>query len=162
MNKEQNELNLLIERGYKFTIPVFVRNWFKVEKQNKTFNIKEPTLAVLDVISEVALKLEINEKKLNENTINEARKIATDNAVLMARIVALAVVGEDYFVSVGRKIQYNEKEVKKLTKIFYTTLKPSDLINICQVITSIANLGDFLNSMRLIRGTRTTRVVIED
>jgi len=162
MDKEQQELNLLIERGYQFTIPVFVRKRFKVVKEQRTYIIKEPTLAVLDVISEVSLKLDINEKSLNDNPIYEARRLATKNAALMARVIALAVVGEDYFVSVGRKIQYNESEVKKLTKIFYTTLKPSDLRKLCEVITSIANLGDFLNSMRLTSGARTTRVVIED
>lgn len=107
----------------------------------------------------------VNEDRLTAGgteTLAEAKRIAKDNAARMARIIAIAVLGEDYHVTEvgtgGRIRKYNDdKELDRLTALFFHTIKPSKLVGLSEAITSVSNLGDFINSMRLQSGARTTQ-----
>ena len=78
----------------------------------------------------------------------------------MARVVAIAVLGEDYYVTevnrFGKVKKYNDdKELDRLTALFFHSVKPSVLVGLVAMITGMSNLGDFINSMRLLSGART-------
>lgn len=159
--QEQNELNLLIQRGTTFEIEkvdyirpkglfsVFKKKIRKVEKLK--YIIQEPTLAVLDRISAEQIELAIDENvMISAEGMNEARRMPRVHARRMAGIVALAVLGQDYIAS------KDEKSLRDLTEIFYKNIKPSRLMQLVLMINTMTNLGDFTNSIRLMSGSRTT------
>lgn len=172
---EKEEINLLLEKGVKFSVTYKVwkrkkgiRGWLGQKKQEEVtenFTIEQPTLGTLDRLSEIWVNMEIDEEGLGkggQETLATAKREAHDNAKLMARVAALAVMGEDYRIiedrGDGRKeIKYKETEAKRLTELFYETLTPSKLVELANVITSSCNLADFIGSMRLMSGARTTQ-----
>ena len=161
--REVNELNVLIDKGVEFSITykVLKRKFFKstVETVTKKFTIKEPTLAVLDLISSESIKLDINEENIKENTMQEGKRHVKKYAKDMSRIVAISVVGEDCFVMKNRRFEVDNNSIDKLQHLFYHTIKPSDLYKLCTIILSVGNIGDFLNSMRLTSGAITTKKI---
>lgn len=173
---EREELNLLIRKGQKFiiryTIKTKKRNLLGIrakvteEERAETFEIKEPTLAVLDRLSTEWLEMSLDESALSEggsHTLVEAKRATAENTYRMARIIAIAVLGEDYHIkTINQKtgrVQFanDEKELERITDLFFHTIKPSELVTLCQRITNIANLGDFIGSMRYMSGARTTQ-----
>lgn len=172
---EREELNLLVKQGIKFSVTHKVHRRKKGVKGlfqrpeivtvKEDFEIQEPTLSVLDRLSVIWVEMEVNEDRLTAGgteTLAEAKRIAKDNAARMARIIAIAVLGEDYHVTEvgtgGRIRKYNDdKELDRLTALFFHTIKPSKLVGLSEAITSVSNLGDFINSMRLQSGARTTQ-----
>lgn len=173
---EREELNLLIRKGQKFiiryTIKTKRRNLLGIrakvteEERAETFEIKEPTLAVLDRLSTEWLEMSLDESALSEGgtqTLLEAKRATAENTYRMARIIAIAVLGEDYHIkTINQKtgrVQFanDEKELERITELFFHTIKPSELVTLCQRITNIANLGDFIGSMRYMSGARTTQ-----
>ena len=172
---EREELNLLIKRGVKFDISYKVRRkkqgfrGFFQKKETLTINeiyeIHEPTLAVLDRLSAVWVEMGIDEDSLNAGgttTLVEAKQIAHENAERMARIIAIAVLGEDYNITEvgtnGRiKHKLDDKELDRLTALFLHSIKPSKLVGLANTVTNASNLGDFIGSMRLMSGARTTQ-----
>lgn len=171
---EREELNLLIQRGVKFQVTRKVakrRKGFKgffmkaeTVEETSVYEIHEPTLAVLDRISDIGLDMALDEGVLQEGkaVIPEARRLAKQNAARMARIIAIAVLGEDYHITeidrFGRIKRYNDdKELDRITDVFFHSIKPSKLAALSATVTSMSNLGDFLASMRLMSGARTTQ-----
>jgi hypothetical protein len=165
---EQEELNLLVNKGIKFSIKNKVRKREKgwrgffgkkdIVEETNTYEIHEPTLSVLDRISDVSLKIAINEDELKDgNVLRKAKKLAKENAEHLARVIAIAVLGEDYYINeITGKRHNDDKELNRLTDLFLHTITPSKLVELSAIITSISNLGDFLNSMRLLSDARTT------
>lgn len=173
---EREELNLLIQKGQKFAVRYKIakkerhllglRSRTIEEEHAEAFEIKEPTLAVLDRLSAHWLEMNIDENALasgGTDTIVEAKRATADNTRRMAQVIAIAVLGEDYHIkTVDRRtglLQYatDDKELERLTDLFFHTIKPSELVILCQSITNIANLGDFIGSMRYMSGARTTQ-----
>lgn len=173
LEREREELNLLVQRGVKFDVTTKIRRRKKglrgffsrpeTVNETHTFEIHEPTLSVLDRISALSLAIEIDEaamKAEGEAAITEARQVTKENIVRMARVVAVAVLGEDYHVTevnrFGKVKKYNDdKELDRLTALFFHSVKPSVLVGLVAMITGMSNLGDFINSMRLLSGART-------
>jgi len=165
----------LVKQGIKFSVTHKVRRRKKgvkgffqrpeVVTVKEDFEIQEPTLSVLDRLSAIWVEMVVNEDRLTAGgteTLAEAKRIAKDNAARMARIIAIAVLGEDYHVTEvcagGRVKKYNDdKELDRLTALFFHTIKPSKLVGLSEAITSVSNLGDFINSMRLQSVARTTQ-----
>lgn len=172
---EREELNLLVKRGVKFDISYKVRRkkqgfrGFFQKKETLTisevYEIHEPTLSILDRLSAVWVEMGIDEDSLNAGgttTLVEAKQIAHENAERMARIIAIAVLGEDYNITEvginGRiKSHQDDKELDRLTALFLHTIKPSKLVGLANTVTNVSNLGDFIGSMRLMSGARTTQ-----
>lgn len=171
---EREELQKLIRQGFKFHVEYKhrvrvpgLRGYFqrkRVVVRKETFEIQEPTLSTLDRLSEVWLGLIIDEEQLQGaggQTLAAAKQIVAENTDNMARIVAIAVLGEDYFAkevtNSGRiHLFEDKKELKRLTLLFKHTIKPSKLTQLAGLITSVSNLADFIGSMRLLSGARTT------
>lgn len=172
---EREQLNILIKRGVKFQVVNKVRKrkrglrgFFQKAKEEEvitSYEIHEPTLAVLDRICEVSLDMAIDEEAIkDEMVIAEAKKITKQNTLNMARLIAIAVLGEDYYITeitpTGNTKRYNnEKELTRLTNIFFHNIKPSKLALLTSTITNISNLADFITSMRLTSGARTTKPI---
>lgn len=173
LEREREELNLLVQRGVKFDVTTKIRRRKKglrgffsrpeTVNETHTFEIHEPTLSVLDRISALSLAIDIDEatiKAEGEAAITEARQVTKENIMRMARVVAIAVLGEDYHVievnRFGKVKKYNDdKELDRLTALFFHSVKPSVLVGLVAMITGMSNLGDFINSMRLLSGART-------
>jgi hypothetical protein len=171
--KERQELNLLVKRGVKFDVTSKVRKKDKglmgffrkrrISEETVFYIIKEPTLSVLDRLSDIWLEMDVNEELMKDDAVLiEAKRIAKKNVMRMARIVAIAVLGEDYHITEfsrsGKIKRHNDdKELDRLTDIFFHSVKPSKLVTLSTTIINMSNLGDFLASMRLMSGARTTQ-----
>lgn len=127
--------------------------------------VQEPTLAVLDLIAAEQIELVIDEKLMtSEDALCIARKLAKQHARRMAKIVALAVLGEDYIkaTQVGARVKYehDDKRLDELTDLFFSRIKPSRLTELVSMISAMSNLGDFTNSIRLMSAARTTMPIL--
>lgn len=168
---EQSELRLMIQEGVTFDVdvtyyrrkPGFCGYFSKREKvtEKRVFKIEEPTLNTLDRLSALWLQMEIDETRLQEaDYLNAAKKMANKEAKRLAEVVATAVLGEDYYTAIDKdgyfKRTENKQELKRLTSLFLHTVKPSELFTLAVLITNVSNLGDFINSIRLMSATRTS------
>lgn len=171
LSLEQNELRKMIGEGVTFEIelttlrrkPGFFGYFLKRQrvKEKKTFHIAEPTLNTLDRLSAVWLEMTIDEAKLNDaDYMATAKKLANAEARKLAKVIAIAVLGEDYYDVTERGGNYrrkgNEARLKNLTSLFFHSLTPSEFLTLAVIITNVSNLGDFINSMRLMSATRTS------
>jgi hypothetical protein len=172
---EREELNLLIQKGLKFDVTINARKRVKgirgffgkkeITEETMSFEIHEPTLSVLDRISDVALDMVINADELKEGgeeIITKAKELVKGNSKKLARLVAISVLGEDYHITEitksGKvKRRNDDRELERLADLFFHTVKPSKLAGLASAVTNISNLGDFIASMRLLSGTRTTQ-----
>lgn len=172
---EREQLNLLIKRGVKFEVVTKKRirkkglkGFFKkpeVLEETTSYEIHEPTLSVLDRLCDIWLEMALDEEALKEGSvIVEAKKIAKQNAKKMAHIIAIAVLGEDYHITeitqTGKVKRYNDdKELNRLTDVFFHAIKPSKLALLTITVTNVSNLADFITSMRSMSGARTTKPI---
>jgi hypothetical protein len=168
---ERQELNTLINKGVQFDVeyPVYTYEkggFWPLKKRVKTlkkekFVIQEPTLSTLDRISAEQIDLVIDENIMtSEQGIQEAKRFTNLHGRRLARIVALAALGEDYITATqhGARITYkqDDKRLEQLTELFFRHIKPSKLIQLTILVNQMSNLGDFTNSIRLMSASRTT------
>lgn len=171
LTREQGELRQMINEGVTFDIEVIYRRrkpgfwgFFRKReqvKEKKVYRIAEPTLSTLDRLSLLWLEMTIDETKLNDdNYLATAKQLANKEAKKLAKVVATAVLGEDYY-DVTNKGGYfvrkpNEKRLARLTSLFSHSVTPSQLLTLAILITNVSNLGDFINSIRLMSAARTS------
>jgi hypothetical protein len=171
INAERNELNTLINKGINFDVE---RTIYKRQKgifsflkkripsrETMKFTIQEPTLSTLDRISVEQIELEINENIMTtEAGLCEAKKFAHMHSRRLARIIAMAVLGQDYVKAMqeGSRVRYSydNDRMDQLTDLFLHNIKPSKLMQLTMLINTMSNLGDFTNSIRLMSAARTT------
>lgn len=168
---EKSEIDLLINKGMSFQVERITykkqKGIFSIfrkripETESLTYVIHEPTLAVLDLIAKEQVELKIDENVMSsEAGISEGKKLPYDHARRMARIIALAVLGEDYikaFPSGSRiKYEYDDRALDELTDILFMNLKPAKLVQLALMVNTIGNYADFANSIRLMSAARTT------
>lgn len=171
LTAEKQELNLLIDRGMSFQVErtVYKRpkgifsGFMKAapEKEVLQFTIQEPTLSTLDRLSVEQIDIVIDEAALKSDVaISEAKKITHEHARRMARIIAIATMGQDYIkaVQTGARVKYerDNQKLDELTDLFLQYIKPSQLIQLTLMVNTMSNLGDFINSIRLMSAVRTT------
>ena len=171
LDAERKELNLLISRGMTFDLQRTVYEhkggflgWLKKRTpkiQELKFTISEPTLAILDHISAEQIDLVVDEKIMkSEEGMSQARKLTGKHSRRLAKIIALAVLGQDYIKMIPEgprtRYEYDNKGLAELTDLFFHNIKPSKLIQLVVLINTMANLGDFINSIRLMSASRTT------
>lgn len=171
LTREQSELRQMINEGVTFDVEItykrrkpgilgYFRKRDKITEK-KVFRVAEPTLSTLDRLSALWLEMTIDETKLgDEDYLCTAKKLAAKEAKKLAEVVAVAVLGEDYY-DVTDKGGYfirkpNEKRLARLTSLFTHTITPSQLLTLAILITNVSNLGDFINSIRLMSATRTS------
>ena len=171
LEQERQELNTLIGKGVSFEIKdVEVETqsrFFGLVKKHtrnevtRKFTINEPTLATLDRLSREWVEFAIDDDALQSaDGMNAARTLAHTQAIRCARVIAIAVLGEDRLIPIPgigctRWIE-DERKVDELTELFSRTIKPSRLYQLYSVVNTMCNLGDFVNSIRLMCTARTT------
>lgn len=170
--QERSELNALINRGVSFDVQdVEVQYkpylWGLFKKKllvpiTRNFIIEEPTLGTLDRLSSEWVEMAIDEEAIKgDDDMLQARKMTKRHALRCAKVIALAVLGTDYLIpkaSKGGGVRYVEDVARldELTALFARSIKPSELYQLCVLINAMCNLGDFLNSIRLMSADRTT------
>ena len=163
LESQRNELLRIINNGFSFKVEVkekkrlpgisgFFRKRITVKKE-LNFAIKEMPLSVLDRIS--LKSLEINMQEIDNADNNVYKQFTRKHIKTMSEIIAIAVLGTDYDYYHGSKVIPDTQKLKELTTIFYHFLKPSDLYNILQLVDVCSNLGDFMNSTRLVTAAGT-------
>ena len=172
---EKQELNRLIEKGATFEVERTIRakqHGFlgfikpKVEKKDTLkFTIQEPTLSTLDRIADEQIELKIDESIMSsDNGLQEAKKLVGEHGRRLAKIIAIAVLGQDGLKQTngvgGIKYVYDYKRLEELTELFFHNVKPSKLIQLTIFINTMGNLGDFTNSIRLMSAARTTMPIL--
>jgi hypothetical protein len=179
LEQEKSELNVLINKGITFEVgdtefDVKKRFFGLLKKRipvkvKKQFKIEEPTLGTLDRLSVEWVEIAIDEAALKgEDGLQRARTMAQKQSLRCAKVIALAVLGSDYLIpqygknGVVRHIEDTER-LAYLTDLFSRTIKPSNLYQLCVLINAMCNLGDFVNSIRLMLSDRSAMPIrIED
>ncbi|TDX83990.1 hypothetical protein [Epilithonimonas xixisoli] len=149
LEEKRREITRILGKGFHFEIaekieikPKGLLSFFKKKEYQiipRAFQIKEPTLSVLDRISLESINLiesEFNDLK----TFADQKRFSRKHYKLMAKIIAIAVAGP----------YGEESEITEFKNLFFKYLKPSDLYNIVQMIDITSNLMDFINSTRLV------------
>jgi hypothetical protein len=145
MEKEKKELDILIDRGVKFTTTKKILRFGKKERE---WVIKQPYLGTLDHISSVSINMKIDESLIQENPLLESKIIALENAKHASKVVAIAVINNYNGIKLFSGL---------LARYFMWRLTPSKLLQIALLIQSISNFSDFTNSIRLMTASRTTK-----
>lgn len=170
---EREELNRIVNNGVTFEVEdveamVTKRSFFGLFKKRelvkvaKTFKIEEPTLGTLDRLSREWVEFAIDEESLKgKDGMKEARTMVNHHAKRCAKVIAIAVIGSEYEIPVTDKngvvrMREDVKRLNELTSLFTRRIKPSRLYQIYILIQTMCNLGDFLNSIRLMSADRTT------
>ena len=170
---EREELNRIVNNGVTFEVEdveamVTKRSFFglfkkrELVKVTKKFKIEEPTLGTLDRLSREWVEFAIDEESLKgKDGMKEARTMVNHHAKRCAKVIAIAVIGSEYEIPVTDKngvvrMREDVKRLNELTSLFARTIKPSRLYQIYILIQTMCNLGDFLNSIRLMSADRTT------
>lgn len=133
-------------------------------KERRTYHVPEPTLATLDRLSALWVEIAIDEAALKgEDPVKAARALTAAQCRRAALIVAVAVMGEDYYITdtKGRRRE-DRRGLEDMTDTFMHTMTPTDLLTLTLLITSACNLGDFTASMRLMSASRTTAPMTTD
>lgn len=171
LEQERAELNTLINKGVSFEVKDIEfdveKHFFGLIKKYKprevkrTFKIEELTLATLDRISAETIEMSLAESEMKtEDSMKRARGLAHKHSIRCARVVAIAVLGEDRLIPVcgkgGTRWVEDVKRLDELTSLFARTIKPSVLYKLYVLVNAMCNLGDFLNSIRLVQQERTT------
>ncbi|MGQ3644428.1 hypothetical protein ACT8O7_08015 [Ornithobacterium rhinotracheale] len=128
---EELENQILTDTGIEITIG------------NRKFELKSPTLATMDRVSALGLKLKIEEEQAPLVTFTQC---ANDNAKLCAEIIATMLLGRNY----------NFWKFKKLSSFIYKHLTAEEFANIYVQYLSLVGVGNFMSTMGLIKGNTTT------
>lgn len=161
---EKKELRLLIGQGISFVVDYHEDRVVRIpryrylqrlltkkqvvrEEKQLEFLVMEPTAFTLDRLSLEYIELAMDEEKIKSNPRQEARKLFSKHNRRMARIVAIATLGNDW---------EDDKKLSERTEFFSRWLKNSTLWELVQAIDLTNNLADFINSMRLLSSARTT------
>ena len=106
LEQERAELNTLIGKGVSFEVKdtefdvekrfLGIVKRYKPREVTRTFKIEEPTLATLDRISAETIEFAIDEAAMKSaDSMQRARGLAREHSIRCARVVAIAVLGED-------------------------------------------------------------------
>jgi hypothetical protein len=171
LEQERKELNTLINKGVSFEIKDIEfethKRFFGLIKKRvpkevtRTFTIEETTLSTLDRLSSEWIEFAIDEALMKSmDGMKKARGLAKEHAIRCARIVAIAVLGENRLIprshKGGTRWVEDVQAIEDLTALFARKIKPSRLYQLCVLVNAMCNLGDFLNSIRLMQPERTT------
>lgn len=159
---QRKVLRTIIDKGIKFTVNYTVKVRQKglkgllgkkvYEERKEDFIIKETTLDTLDRASEVWLRMDTSEADKEGAGEKEDWKVANANAHDMAEALAIIVLGERYWAVDGG----DDEEIKRLTDLFYKTVKPSQCNEIAIFVNAVKNTSDFMSSIRLMKMSITT------
>ncbi len=154
---ERQELRILIRKGMSFsTVGKMPRKWWQFWKKpvslGRTHTIKEPTLAVLDLLSTYWVDMQ-EDVKAGDETISPL-KLQKKYALKMSEIVAIATLGEECF---DEKYNVRWKKINEEAKYFAHNVHTQDLLKITEFVTLSGNIMDFMDSMGSMCLARSTK-----
>lgn len=142
---QERTIDTILEHGVEFTATENLL--FGLYHRKKTYHVKQPTLSCLLQIAKLTDKLELDEDMIAENPMGEAWNVILSNTRLMSMILATMILGTPLKIRLFRRI---------LAVRLRNSLTPKQLINAVLMVVQVSNPGDFLNSIRLIRGVTMT------
>lgn len=172
--QEREETNRVIQKGLDFSIRdqeiKVEKRWFGLVRKKtvvdvvRKFHIHELTLATLDRISAESIEFVLDNDMLTDTENKDAAKRHVNGLVARqtercARIVAIAALGESLWKPEHRHghTQWREDTdtLNETTALFMRALRPSALHQLFNGVYAMADLGDFLNAIRLMQTDRT-------
>lgn len=147
LGAEQRELDVLLGRGVHFDVPARSLIARLQKKKTRRFEIHQPYLGTLDLLSQEFLRMGFDEQQLADDAFGESKRLVLRNARRAARVVAIAVLNSRWkcLFLTGLLAQY-----------FVWRVTPAKLAQLAMLISQVSNLGDFTNSIRLLSVNRTT------
>lgn len=115
----------------------------------RNFHIKPLYLGTMDIIRKMAIEIDFDEQKLQDNAIPESERLMK-HIPLMAKMVAVATI------NCSEVAKVDSKEVSDLQKFFLSHLTSSRLQKLCGIIGKMSDKAGFTNSIRLIRSVEAT------
>jgi hypothetical protein len=141
--KEKNKLliesqaaDTLLEKGLKFKVGML------------RFTIKQSYLGTLIQISKYVTQIKLNDLQISgSGNVSTAYANVPENAVLLARIIAIAVLNGKLKIKLFSGL---------LSRFLIWRLNPERLLSLISVVIVLNNAGAFMNSIRLIHTLRMT------
>lgn len=168
-DQESREASILTGGGFRYEIKYTateygrgLRGLFRgpqKTERTETLTFREPTLAVLDLVTDIYLRMRITDPQPGasaSDTIHCANKTAHDNTRLMAEVVAVFALGEQSFIREGFTYHRDERAITRLRDLILHTTTPGQMEKLISLCTALGNLPGFLNSIRLTGASRTT------
>jgi len=159
---QEREQQRLCDCGFHFKVtrkvkrrPKGIRRFLAkaaVEEETLTFKVYQPTLNTLDRMAPYMLKFQQYEDRIREVDESKYIDVAKSSVVEvrnMATLVAIMVMGEDYYIYDRGHYTRDDAGLERLVEIMANHINPSRLLNLCEACLSVANLADFTNSIRL-------------
>lgn len=143
--KEMREVGLLLDEPDYFTCPTILRSFFG--KKYSYWPIKYLPFDTLVRLGREYAEIEWSEEELTKYGIIEAKRMTVAHARRLAKITAIAVVGEMPFASLIRPI---------LTRYFAKRMTPSMFLNVVEILNRQGDYANFSHSIRLTQGKRLT------
>ena len=118
----------------------------KVET-SRTFTIKPPKMGKLQILSRYLLQLDLNDKALEEDPINEAARVCTEKPDIACELMAAAVCNRQEELE-------NEDYRKELTEFFRWNADAKDFGALILAIIKQNDYPGFIASLRLLKAFR--------
>lgn len=152
--KERKEIDVLIEKGFIVkTKSISVLRFFK---KTRNWKVKRVPLGLMDLQSELFLKLQADEEKVYSESIiernNETVNSVSRNAKISAEIIAISVLGTKLKISLFRKW---------LTNYFFWRVNSKDLYNFTISLYKMNDYQNFMTSIILLKAKRTSQAIAE-
>ncbi|WP_159467938.1 hypothetical protein [Dyadobacter sp. 3J3] len=144
---EKKELDIINNNGMFFTVTKRFTGWFSKSK-TRSFTITSFPLGVMDRLSGEYINLDLDEELININPLHEVKNLTKAHAYRCAKIVAIAWLNNSPFYPFL---------VNFLAGYFFMRITPKQLLQLTTIINTMANYGDFTNSIRYLRTARTTK-----
>lgn len=135
-------VDALLERGIVFKIGR--RGPLKVFGKKMRLVINPPTLGVLYAISGEFAAMRIEEDKAEEDPIGYSFSLVRSQAFSLARAVSYAVLGTRWKVKCFAGL---------FSRYLLWQLTAKQLLKLVITVLSVSGTADFINSIRLIKGT---------
>lgn len=148
---EITEARVILEKGVRFEIPApFLIRLFG--KKTIVLTLFDPNAATY--LSMVAMRLEmgVTDEEFEEMTIEQGLAFQCKNGLKIARIVAVGILRET-----GPEKSKSWISEKWLAKQLLKNYPMSTLTDIMHILTLGGGLGDFINTMGLLKTVRLTR-----
>ena len=144
---QQRIADTLLERGVRFKIPApfFLKLIGKKHEELVIYPLKYGTLIAM---SRLSAQLGADIEKLEGGSINEAMVLVNKHGDLVAKWIAIAVLGEKWKIE-----RYTDKLAKKLT----WRLTPSRLGELFLLVAMLSGVQDFTNIIRFLNTTNLTK-----
>lgn len=132
----------LLERGVVFVAPR--RGVLSCWRKKIRLTVDPPTLGVLYAVAGELAALQVDERRVETDPIEYGFALVRGQAYAMARAVACAVLGARWKIRLfcGGYARY-----------LMWQLTPGELFKLLVTVLSVSGTADFINSIRLIKGT---------